>query len=106
MRFDLHQPCDQCPFLRSGGVRLRAERIEEIVETMLCSQGGTFTCHKTLGARREPCHCAGALIFMEKHDTATQIVRIMERLGMYDRDKLRGHEKVFDNLEEMLETAI
>jgi hypothetical protein len=47
-------------------------------------------------------HCAGALIFAEKHGRATQMMRICERLKMYDATKLEGHDTVFASLPEML----
>jgi hypothetical protein len=81
---------------------------------MLSPQGGAFPCHKHtqhddegefIPTGDEP-HCAGALIFAEKNDTATQVMRIAERIGIYDRRKLMANRKavaaVFDDLDEML----
>lgn len=118
MKFDLKRPCDNCPFLRVGGVRLLPDRVREIAEGMLDSQGTTFACHKTTvdgedeegnGDRvvtPESKHCAGALIFAEKNRTATQAMRIMERLRMYDAAALMKDEvmtsKVFDDVDEMV----
>lgn len=103
-------PCAECPFLRTkGAVRLRRGRIEEIAGMMLDSGGGTFPCHKTMDTPRET-HCAGALIFAEKNGNATQMMRIAERINHngtgYDPRKLNMEADVFDDLEEMLETAI
>lgn len=39
-------------------------------------------------------HCAGALIFLEKRYRPNQLMRISERLGMYDRTKLDMKAKV------------
>lgn len=109
MKFDIKKPCDDCPFRREGGIRLRRSRAEEIAEGMLSSQGSTFACHKTVDhdgdqfTKSEEKHCAGALIFAEKNGTATQMMRIVERLGMYDASKLVGHDDVFNDLDEMLE---
>lgn len=116
MHYDLLKPCSDCPFLREGGVRLTSARVEEIAGMMLDTGGGTFPCHKTTveaedGLEREATsssqHCAGALIFAEKNETATQMMRIAERLGMYDARKMMSDKKavdsVFQNLEEMLE---
>jgi hypothetical protein len=50
--------------------------------------------------------CAGALIFAEKNGNATQMMRIAERLGMYDPRKLNMDADVFDDIDEMLEMAI
>lgn len=118
MKFELRSPCADCPFLREGGIRLRRARIDEICGYVLGRQGGAFPCHKTTISDEGPdgeCvrvgipssqHCAGALIFAEKHGTATQLTRIMERLGAYDASKLVGHERVFDSVEEMLVMAV
>lgn len=106
MRFNLKRPCDDCPFLKEGGIRLRKERARDIAEMMLSRDGGSFACHKTTeagGSEGPEQHCSGALIFAEKHETATQVMRIAERLQMYDHRKLQGHDDVFDTLEEMVD---
>ncbi len=79
---------------------------------MLDPQGATFACHKTthslVGNRRPEQHCAGALIFAEKQKTATQMMRIAERMGIYDAPKLMDpkraavHALVFDSLPEFV----
>lgn len=114
MRFDLLKPCSNCPFLRKGGVRLMEFRVREIAGAMLDTQGTVFACHKTTpedddGEPRimhSSRHCAGALIFAEKNSTATQMMRIMERLNFYDAKKLMKDKKtvarVFSTLKEML----
>lgn len=118
-KWHVAKPCAGCPFRRTeGAVRLSAERIREIAGMMLSSDGGVFHCHETTqfddeeeyhpqGAEQ---HCAGALIFAEKHGTTTQMMRIVERLGGYNAARLMGDkasvDAVFDSLEEMLATAI
>ncbi len=113
MKFDLYEPCSNCPFLKKGGIRLTQSRVRDIAGMMLDSQGGMFPCHKTTidddgdsQATPNSRHCAGALAFMEKNQTATQIVRIMERLGSYDAAKITGKpevlDAVFDTMEDML----
>ena len=47
-------------------------------------------------------HCAGALVFAEKRGTSSQMMRIAERLRMYDPRALAGHA----DTGEMLATAI
>jgi hypothetical protein len=110
-------PCDLCPFRRdSKGLRLTPARAREFGLMMLSNPGSEFVCHKTakldededgigdyVDAGEVSAHCAGALIFAEKNGRATQMMRIAERLGMYDHRKLKGHEQVFDNLDEMVE---
>lgn len=115
MEFDLKKPCDNCPFLREGGIRLTVPRVRDIAEGMLDSQGVTFPCHKTTvddgeGDLKEgpnSRHCAGALIFAEKNGNATQMMRVMERLHAYDAASLMADRStvalVFDDVDEMLE---
>lgn len=115
------KPCASCPFLKVGGVRLRKERAEEIAVGLLDSQGIVFPCHKTVdyseyensdssdySPQDGHIHCAGALIFAEKNGNATQMMRIMERLGQYDPEKLMADSEVvasvFDDLDDMLES--
>lgn len=112
MNYNLKSPCDQCPFLKVGGVKhLGASRAREIAMCMASTPGATFSCHKTVDyGDDEPReakgtqHCAGALLFMEKVNPAgNQMARIVERLGLYDRTKLDGAELVFDSVTEMVE---
>jgi hypothetical protein len=114
MKFDLVAPCSDCPFLKEGGIRLNRDRMAEIAGyTMSDHNSKMFACHKTTGAERgkrvpaqNHSHCAGALIFGYKQGQRSQIHQIMERLGRYDSEKLVGHERVFDTLEEMLEESL
>jgi hypothetical protein len=116
MNYSMTKPCSSCPFLKEGGVPLRKSRIREIGGTMLSGQGGTFPCHKTVEYRDEETeeryhfpesmsHCAGALIFAEKcNRSGTQMMRIAERIGLYDRRKLdaASFPKVWDSLKQWL----
>lgn len=101
----LNAPCSDCPFLREGGIRLMKARVHEIAGMMLSTSGGEFYCHKSVDAGVKD-HCGGALVFAEKNSNQTQMMRIAERLRLYDHTKLRGHERVFDTLQEMLATAL
>lgn len=92
---------------------LTKKRIKEIAGMMTSKDGGAFPCHKTLdysgdgdGLYRETSqHCAGALIFAEKNGNSTQMMRIAERLGMYDAAVLMANQEnvdmVFDSISEM-----
>lgn len=113
MHFDLHVPCCNCPFLRKGGIRLKKARVRQICRDILSDQGKTFACHKTTADRNGELvevaasrHCAGALIFTEKHGSCTQMMRIAQRLQMYDPRKLMADQEVldlvFDTEDEML----
>lgn len=90
MTYDLTSPCDACPFLRSMSHGFSVARLEEFAS-------GAFHCHKTgttdeetgdLIAIRNSKACAGALIYLEKRDRSNQMMRIAERLGLYDHTKL------------------
>ncbi len=114
MKFELRRACKMCPFRRGGQMRLTPERVDEIsalFDNRNGGQGGTFTCHETLNYDTESGdpentektqHCAGALIYCEKHESPTQMMRIAERLRMYDHKALRDRDRVWNNLEEWL----
>lgn len=115
MKYTQTSPCGNCPFLKEGGIRLHPERAREIADNMLSTEGATFACHKTAidsddenGRTEGPdsLHCAGALIFAEKNGNATQMMRICERLGMYDASKLKNQHLVFDDLDQMLDAQL
>ncbi len=109
-------PCADCPFLRKGGIPLTKDRIREIGGMMLSSAGGEFPCHRTVEYDDEgeesvyhvpgkaEIHCAGALAFAEKHGNSTQMMRICERLGLYDSRKITDEVKnlVWNSLKEWL----
>lgn len=95
MRYTMITPCDQCPFLDTPQMRhgFSMRRLKEFAS-------GEFPCHKSAEsiededgfaeyhATPDSVHCAGALIFNEKRETPTQMMRICERLGFYDMTKL------------------
>lgn len=108
--FHVARVCDDCPY-RRGGVRLRRERIRDLIGYATDNQGAAFYCHKTTGIvakvkrERKNLQCAGALIFAEKQGVANQITRIMGRLGFYDPDALMATPEaaeVYDSPREML----
>lgn len=88
MNYSMTEPCDECPYLRTSGFTY-ASLVRHAV--------GEFACHKTCKLDDEEgtyqpqpksLHCAGALIFLEKKDAPHQMMRICERIGLYDRRKL------------------
>ncbi len=102
--FDRLKPCKTCPFRTDEhAVRyLGEDRAQEIVDSLMsdCS----FTCHDDLDSpERERQHCVGAMILLEKNDTPNQIMRIGERIGVYDRHALAGREEVFDDFDDWVE---
>ena len=94
MDYTLTTPCAECPFLKKNAASYGKRRLTEFAR-------GEFPCHKTAkmvvdeddGESKyvptdDSLHCAGALIYHEKRSTTTQMMRICERLGMYDHTKL------------------
>lgn len=101
MRYNLTEPCDACPFLLGSGFAWKR---------LVAFASGEFPCHKAckivesehMGAavdayvprsEKTP-HCAGALIFLEKQEKSHQMMRICERLGLYDYRKLNMNARV------------
>lgn len=92
MKYTMTQPCDACPFLNTPNMKrgFSLRRLKEFAS-------GQFPCHQTADADNEDSEyrateksvaCAGALIFNEKRNMPNQMMRICERLGMYDASKL------------------
>jgi len=98
--YALRAPCRNCPFRSNIEPYLREDRAREIAASLRA--GGGFTCHKTTvpdesdesggSARPGPraMECAGALATMERENAPNQMMRISERLGMYDPEPLRS----------------
>lgn len=96
MKYTMTMPCSQCPFLNTPNMR-RGFTLQKLNEFAR----GAFPCHQTADlieddegessgftANENSQHCAGALIFNEKRNQPNQMMRICERIGMYDRTKL------------------
>lgn len=108
----MKKPCECCPFRRGTAMRLTKGRVAEVVGMMLNPNGGEFPCHRTIehlesehgedaGFREKNGkgkHCCGALIFAEKNRTSTQMMRICERIGMYDAASLMADKEVVDSV--------
>ncbi len=100
MRFDLKQPCNDCPFIPGSrtNVTLEEGRIEGIVEGL--RNDAAFICHKTLNKQlNEQQHCAGALIFLEKENNPNQMMRIAERFSLYDRRSMKMNSNIIDSMD-------
>lgn len=108
MNYEMTNPCANCPFRKDIPPFLNYGRVIEIGKSLI---RGEFPCHKTtvmgegedadLEATKDSQHCAGALILMEKTGQSSQMMRIVERLGMYDHSKLNMDAPVFDSWQEM-----
>lgn len=93
MKYTMTTPCAECPFLKSKKRGYSLQRLRQFAS-------GAFPCHKSASlvedeegisefhAKDDSVHCAGALIFNEKRDSPNQLMRIMERIGVYDMRKL------------------
>jgi hypothetical protein len=102
MRFDLKRPCSHCPFRNDRAPYLNAKRARTIAESLVQH---TFACHETTvdtgAGEREATvdsqHCAGALIMLEHARQPSQMMRIAERLRIYDRQRLDMASPVFQS---------
>ena len=106
MKYTMTDPCSNCPFRTDIEPFLRRERAREIADGLVRYQQ-TFQCHKTIDysdvddegvgndRTKNAQHCAGALIMLEHMDKPNQMMRICERLGLYDRRKLNMDAPVF-----------
>lgn len=112
-RYRLRTPCPDCPFRNDIPPYLTKGRVREMERDLA---RGEFHCHKTLDYSKigdddeddqpdskNAAHCAGALILLEKLNRPSQMMRISERIGLYDRSKLDMDAPVFDSFEEMIE---
>lgn len=109
MKYDLRKPCSNCPFRSDIKGYLHPDRPYELVV-------GDFPCHKTLEQSdegdetvitKDSQHCAGSLIFHEQRNDPHQMMRIAERLGLYDRTKLdMDSVPVFADVEDMVQAQL
>jgi hypothetical protein len=115
MKFEMTTPCDQCPFTTGPkAVRLSVARAREIYAS-ITTYDAPFPCHKTLDYDDDDAeedadvcvpadaqHCAGAMIMLERMNRPNQMMRIAERLGLYDRSRLQMTAPVFADEAAML----
>lgn len=94
MRYTKTEPCPDCPFLVGTEHAYSGKRLRQFAN-------GEFPCHKTAKlendefiATGDSVHCAGALIYCEKRNRPHQMMRISERLGMYDYTKLSKGDNI------------
>lgn len=94
MKYDLVRPCPHCPFRTDIPGYLRPERARQIARDV--ASGAEFPCHQTTEhdddgdahAVADSQMCAGATIAMMKGGGPNQILRIAERVGMWDPEKM------------------
>ena len=108
MKYDLHRPCKDCPFRSDKEPFIAPSRAREIL-----TGGAEFACHMTVKYGEEvdeegeeianmsaSQHCAGVLILLEKEERPHQMMRICERIGIYDARKLDMDAPVYDSIED------
>lgn len=110
MNYNLTKPCADCPFRTDNGFYLPRARRAEIAESITDGQQ-TFACHKTtefdddtgehVRSKNEE-HCAGAMILLEHIGQPNQMMRIAERIGMYDHTKLDMTQPVARTVDEFV----
>lgn len=108
MKFDLTSPCIACPFRSDIEFALARGRVYEIYDG-LTLRDATFSCHKTVThdddgeyvPKQDEQHCAGAMIMLMRMDMPNQMMRIAERIGAFDPDKLNMKAAVFDTVDDM-----
>lgn len=120
--FNLTRPCAECPFRKTGGVRLTEARAREVagyfvnVDNRVPWTGSTFPCHKTvqdvdendesddarwLSAEWELC-AGGVLFALKQGGMLPSIVQLARRLGQLKTDELQGRDEIVDTLDELL----
>lgn len=115
MKYSMVRPCDTCPFRHDVPGFLRNERAEEIAGALF-DLDECFPCHKTVEFDERDDdndaegqsftagqHCAGAMILLERYGRGNQLMRIAERLRLYDRRKLDMTAPVFQTREAFVE---
>lgn len=117
MKFNLKQPCKDCPFRNDKPHQkgwLGEKRAEEIYKSLI--HDGLFPCHKTHDYTQDDedsdefqhqdghQFCAGALIMLENENSTncSRALRMAVMFGMYDRDKLDKTSPVFKNGQEFI----
>lgn len=110
MKFNKHDPCEQCPFRNDKPGFLRREFAAELIVSVEkhdahfpCCQTTDFNDEGEAVSTDKTSHCAGALIYLEKHDNPNQLMRIAEQLESYDRRKLKMDSPVVDTTREFLD---
>jgi hypothetical protein len=107
MKYELKRPCPKCPCRTDIKPYLRPGRVAEL-------GGGEFACHCTTAPSadgeemvetKDSQHCAGMLIMLEKMEQPHQMMRICERIGLYDPSQLDMDAPVYDSLDELVEAC-
>jgi hypothetical protein len=97
----LRNPCKDCPFRTDVPRFLAPGRYRELAQALV-DRGEPFTCHKTVDySGDEPSFpdnalsCAGAMIWLQHQDKPNQLMQVMERLGVFDPNRLNMDAPVY-----------
>lgn len=90
-RFNVSQPCSDCPFREDVPPFLHPAPARDIVEALVL-QGLPFVCHETVDYDVEPDervtadtkHCAGAVYMLLSMNCPNTSIQIAERLGIFN----------------------
>lgn len=102
------RPCKDCPFRSDRLFILSKLHVARILRSL---DRSSFPCHNTVEyddysgeaiVGQDTQHCAGAAILQEKVGRPSQMLRIAERLGVYDRTKLDLASPVYESFEAMI----
>lgn len=108
----LVRPCAKCPFRTDIKPYLTRARIRGL-ERDIVQRQGDFYCHQTtkevdsddggtdMAITSKSKRCAGMAILCEKINRPTQMMRIDERLGFYDRRLMDMDAPVYETFAEM-----
>lgn len=114
LNLNLTSPCKSCPFRKTAAGFFTRERAKEIIEAIAGSSHASFSCHQTnefgedengdstVTETEKSEHCAGALILLHKTKQPNLAMRFGYLLGIFDGEKLRNQDQVFDSAEQFI----
>ena len=106
-KFSLRGPCANCPFRNDQQPYLRPGRVDDIADSLHADLG--FSCHKTndfdqddgqATVTENSRECGGVMAMLERMNRPSQVMRVGERLGMYDRHQMDPNAAVYDSIDE------
>ncbi|HHT4259169.1 TPA: hypothetical protein ACTYZB_004836 [Klebsiella variicola] len=108
--FQMKRPCQDCPFLKNGGIQLHEGRLTQIKKTLLSDDQRPFQCHKTtyptggdydedsgkyLPSGKEV-YCAGAMAFLYANRRMNVPMRLGVVYGVLNIDDLEATIPLID----------
>lgn len=108
--FQMKRPCQDCPFLKKGGIELHEGRLKQIKEGLMADDKRPFQCHKTtystggvydedsdsyLPSGKES-YCAGAMAFLYANRRMNVPMRLGVIFGALNIDDLAASIPLID----------